>query len=410
MGNHMAGYASRIGSGRGLLLLLPAALALFSASAEAQDTPIGLRPFIGCWKPLEDPAARALEEGEATPSSFLCFQERMDGVQMLTVTDGQVTHTEPFLVDGLPKEIEQDGCSGTESARFSSDQRRIYTETRLECREGPARGGTGIIAMISRNQWIDVRSVMANGRPAAWARSYLRASEPARALGIPARPDRLSETVAGVAGIFESGAPTVDDVIEASGEIDPVALEAWLAETGLPLERINADALVRMADAGVDAGVIDMVVAISFPERFALRRAEDFADEPSERAARRFAIDRYGPWGSYGGLYRRGLYYGGYGYPYYGYGYGYGYSGGWYGGGVYRPVIVTVDPREQASGGGRAVAGKGYTRGGRPASGSGARGWDRGSSSSGSVGRSTSGSSGRSSSTGRKAKRRGGSF
>ena len=134
-----------------------------------------------------------------------------------------------------------------------------------------------------------------------------------------------------------------------------------------------------MDDAGVSDAVIDVVVAVSFPEHFAVDSDEDHRDR------------HYGYWGS---PFYYGSYYGGWGYGRYGY---YGRYGGYY-----NPVVVTVGPNRR-SGGGRMVAGKGY-RGPR----------DSGSSKGGSTvqggskksGSSSAGSSRRS--TGRKAKPRGG--
>ena len=61
----------------------------------------------------------------------------------------------------------------------------------------------------------------------------------------------------------------LEDVAEAAERVDAKAVEAWVAERG---ERfaIDADALVKLADAGVSESIIDVVVAVSYPERFAI--------------------------------------------------------------------------------------------------------------------------------------------
>jgi len=200
-----------------------------------------------------------------------------------------------------------------------------------------------------------------------------------------------------------------DDVIEASARVPAEAVRALLAEQGSKLQ-LSAATLVRMADAGVSESVIDVAVAVSYPNKFRLQRGgEDVArtalDEGSLRrrwayAGPGFYDPFFAPWS---------LRYGyGYGYGYYGFGYD-PYSYGWrYGGGYlgYTPVIVGVDRVEPEHG--RVIAGRGYSRGssgsGGSASGGGysAPGW---SSSGGSA--SGGGSSG-GSDTGRTAKPRGG--
>jgi hypothetical protein len=257
------------------------------------------------------------------------------------------------------------------------------------------------------------------GRSTAWVQRF-RPAEPALAeasgfgdvLGERTWSARMSRLAAG-AGV------DVDGVIEATAQVPAEAVRAFLAEQGRPLE-LSAAELVRMADAGVPENVIDVAVAVSYPERFTLRgQGEQVAmsalDEGSLR--RRWAYGSYygpgfydpffAPWSlRYG--YGRGAGYYGYGYDPYSYGLGWGYGGGYWGG--YTPVIVDVDrtPREH----GRVIPGRGYSRGGSgssatPSRSSGGASPSPSSSSSGSASSgSSSGSSG--SSTGRTAKPRGG--
>ena len=132
------------------------------------------------------------------------------------------------------------------------------------------------------------------------------------------------------------------------------AVEAWVAGRG---ERfaIDADALVRLADAGVSESIIDVVVAVSYPETFAIAGEAGASMGSEQRAfdAPRTVRSVYGY-----GMYSRSPFYNyGYGpYSYYGYSpynrysygslYGYGYQGyysGSYYGGYYRPSEVIVN-------------------------------------------------------------------
>src|SRR5690606_27130918 len=117
---------------------------------------------------------------------------------------------------------------------------------------------------------------------------------------------------------------------------------------------------VRMANAGVSREVIDVVVAVSFPERFAVAEDETVREQAPRGA---YARDP-GPWGFRRPYFWDPFFYGGgFGYPgSYGYGYGYGY-------GYYRPVVVVVEPRQEGPVG-RIINGRGYTRGRRPSDGS----------------------------------------
>ena len=113
----------------------------------------------------------------------------------------------------------------------------------------------------------------------------------------------------------------------------------------------------RLDDAGVADEVIDVVVAVSFPEQFAV-----------DRDARGRGVGGTGP--AYRGRLGTRLYGRGYYAPdpfYFGYtpfGYGYSRLGWWYG--AHRPTVVIVSPRDDADRGGRVVNERGYTRGAGP--------------------------------------------
>ena len=373
-----------------------AAVAVLAALAvrttEAQEAG-ALHPYLGCWEPL----------GAAPGEGVLCFVAADGHAEMLTLVDGAVEYREPFRVDGRERPVEQDGCRGSETARTSIDGRRVYTTSSFSCEGEAPRRSTGIISMPDPDAWLDVRAMEANGGATAWSRWYQRAEgDPLAELDLRTggRP------FAGGGAVARATAPvSVEDVIDAVDNVHPKAVEAWVAELGQEFRGLDADDLVRMADAGVPDAVVDVVVAVSFPERFALNgdRAAPSREEVGTRRAGRpvwlYPAGYYDPYYGYG--YSR--------YSRYGYG-GYGRYGGWWstwGGYGYNPVVVEVNRRVPDSGG-RVVAGKGYRRGAPDAATS--PGFPAGS------GRSTIGSTGgsrsspppaRGGSTGRKAKRRG---
>ncbi len=353
----------------GSLAMLVALAGLPDATkAQTEELRAGWGPFQGCWQ------SQSADEAEG----ILCLVASGQDVEMLTIVEGSVAFREPFAADGLTREIERDGCQGTESARFSGDRLRLYTASDVACAGEAPRRSTGIITMTGPSDWLDVRAIEVNGATTAWSQHYRRTSSHVLAdLG-------LVDVIAPVDPFALRGighAPdlvTVDHVIDASRNVKSEAVEGWLVEMGRELAGLDAEDLIRMDDAGVSAAVIDVVVAVSFPEHFAVDSDEDRRD------------GHYGYWGS--PFYYRS-YYGGWGYG------RYGYHGGY--GGYYNPVVVTVGPNRRS--GGQMVAGKGY-RGPR----------DSGSSRGGSTvqggnkesGSSSAGSSRRS--TGRKAKPRGG--
>ena len=387
---------------RGTLAFAVAGVAAAGAfTAAAQEVPLGLEPYVGCWQPQD----AELDAG------VLCFVPSAGRLEMITVADGAVQYREPFAVDGQMRTIEQDGCRIAESAQLSEDRRRIYTMSNSTCDEEPPSRSTGIISMPTAGRWLDVRMVDVEGAASAWSRWYHRTGHDVlegTGLSISANAQRSARRAA--ASAHAVSAVEVDDVIDAAAAVDARAVEAWIAEVGQEFKGLDADDIVRMDDAGVPGSVVDVVVAVSFPSRFALgdrrQRADRAATDRQRFGAR--PVWAFGGW--YDPFYSGGYY----GYGYGGYGFGNRY-GGWgrysYWPGYYTPVVVEVTPTQPRTGGGRVVAGRGYRRppsdrvnpSGFVAPGSGRSSVGSGSSSRGGAG------GAKSSGSGRKAKRRGGS-
>lgn len=377
------------GAAVAILIVLSGPLA-----ASAQEMPAGAwLPWVGCWESMD------ARPGEAPGDpAMLCVRPAGEGlsVELMTVVDGAVRDREVLQAEAGVQEVAREGCTGTREARFSTDRRRVYLESDYVCDGDVERASTGLMAMLSPAEWIDIEVVDVGGRDMAWVQRYRRASpERVRDAGLEDLVDERSMAVR--TARYRASAPAdVEAVIETSAEVHPEAVKAWLAEQNDPME-LDADALVRMADAGVEPEVIDVAVALSFPERFALSAEGDAAP----MAADRQGYDRYYE-----------PYYGPYSRRYYGYDPFYGPRGfggfGYYGG--YTPRVIVVQPVGRETSGGRMVNGRGYVPGSGTSSGSARPRGSSGSSSPTGVAprRSTSGGSSGATSTGRKAKKKGG--
>jgi hypothetical protein len=326
--------------------------ALAPAAASAQTADARWMPWVGCWEAT----------GAADDEALLCFRPEGAGVELLTVLDGEVTASESLTADGLSRDVAAEGCSGSESVAFSDDARRIYLSSSQTCEGGASRNASGLIAMVSPHMWIDVKSVEVEGQRTAWAQSYQAApAERVRGTGLEGLATDRAMAVS-AARVAASAPPTVDDVIDAAAHVHDEAVETWLAEVGEPLD-LDADQLVRMADAGLSPELIDVVVAVSHPESFAL--GPDAA--VSERADERVTRLPYGGYGGYGAYGRRSLnpFYWDpfYASSYYGVGSYYGrYGYGGYYGGYYPPRVIVVTPRGDGDHG-SVVNGEGYRSG-----------------------------------------------
>lgn len=350
---------------RGTGSFLAAALALAIAGAataqEATDADARWLPFVGCWQPVgAESGAMLCVVPTATPTA----------VELRTYDGDLLTEQAMIRADGRSWPLDAEGCSGNQRAAFSEDGHRVYARTELVCAGRVERSSRRLMAMVATTSWVDIEALDVLGRSLATTQRYVPAAASRyEAIGLEGLLEQaLALETARFAALADY---TVEDVIDASSQVDPEAVRAWIAERGEPLE-LDARRLVAMADAGVPAHVIDVAVAVSYPDVFELGREPDLeAARTRGRIPLGLAGGWYDPWG--------------YRYPYYGFSpfYGGGYWGYWgYGGyrGGYPGRVVVVERDRTPRG--KVVNGRGYTRG-TPYDGGAVRGGSRGSWSSG---------------------------
>jgi len=347
--------------------LLSLLLALGPATLAAQQTfDSRWLPWLGCWQ---------VGEGTGQDNLLLCVRPSADqrGVEVATISSGEIAATRRLIADGQPHELSVANCAGSQFAQFSSDGYRVYLWSTLTCEQGRKRTASAIMAMGSRTQWLDVQALGMNGERMPRVLRYRPAAEsqwPAEFRFGAQRAEAVAD-----ARLLAASRVSLTDVEEAATHVDHEALAAFVIERGHRFD-LSAARLAALDDAGIPEDVIDAVVAASFPERFVIDheglQAALKPQEPSERRGGVAYGDPFGwGWWGYGQCYMGlgywspycgSLFYGsGYGvggyWPYY---YdGYGYSGYWG-----RPIIVVRDPNGGTRGG-TAVRGRGYTRGGQ---------------------------------------------
>ncbi|HSG49108.1 MAG TPA: hypothetical protein VLA43_14910, partial [Longimicrobiales bacterium] len=341
-------------------------LVMAPASVQAQDVDSRWLPWVGCWEVLSMGAE----------AQVVCIQPHEDDAAVaMNYADPDVEDL-VLHADGTPRQVTQAGCEGEETATFSPDGRRIYIDARYVCDGGAEQVGTGLISMISEDEWIEIRSLSVDGEEVAWVQRYIQAT-PA-AVQAAGETDLVNPDVI-VARRLAARAPTLQTLAEVAFAVDAKVASAWIVESGYPF-KLNGRQLLALADAGVEPEVIDVAVAVSNPDRFNIGPSGDPTRQARE-ARTRGPVGSYGfvpyfgrRFYNYGSVYSPwGFMYSPFGYnsyydPYYAYNYGYG---------GYRPTYLVVTPRSGGDSGGRAVAGQGYTRGrGTSAPSSSQRGWE----------------------------------
>jgi hypothetical protein len=338
-------------------------VAVAAMTVKAQPATVGPRwqGWIGCWAP-----APLGDGGIQTTSSamLICITPSSDRdvVSVATVSAGKVMSSERIDASGREQAIDAKGCTGMQSAQWSSDRRRVYLKSTANC-EGLRSTTLGILSMTASGDWIDVRGVSDVGGENVRVAHY-------RDVGIPSSvPTEIATALSGRsmatsnARIAAGASINTSAVIEATHLSDSSIVSAWILERGQRFE-INATTLIGLADAGVPANVTDAMIAVSNPRSVRVARADDryARTESEEYYGQRIPVymeGGYSPWSWGYSPY-------GYGYPGYGSYYNnyYGSYGGFYGPyGYGSPPIVVVQGSGASGTRGTAVKGHGYTQG-----------------------------------------------
>jgi len=332
-------------------------LAVGAGTAHAQDGERApLQAWLGCWAPSGAPVA-ADEAGRDAP--VVCFVPVAGtaAVDVVSLAGDGVVERERIAI-GHSRPTSGEGCTGSEELRASEDGRRVYREARHTCTGDLERRSTGLMTLLPTGEWLDVQGVSVAGYTDVQVVRYRPVTAPATVAAETeaARQDRGRAIDA--ARISAASPLVLADVVEASRTLDAAVVEAWLVE----LEQgfaVGARQLLALDRAAVPERVIDLVVALSYPDRFAVNRMlREPVARPDESIPRAMPSTYRPVYGLGSFMYPAFGYRHGYGYSRYGYGYGYGYAG-------YPVVIVVRGPGDEpeASPRGRAVPGRGYTRG-----------------------------------------------
>lgn len=267
-----------------------------ATSLRAQGTLAKVDPrwqaFLGCWE--------TSASGSRGPTVCLVPTDAASRIELLTVTNDSVLNSAFVTATGARTPVTRDGCTGWESATWSSDDRRLFTRAEFSCGGGATQVATGMYSMTDGETFSRIEGVKTKGGERtrvvnfAWAYSVRVPQE------IASRLPNLDGMPRSGARIEAAATVTTADVVEASKTVESGVVEAWLGDRAQPFS-VAARDLRALHDAGVTPGVIDMVVAVSHPEVFAIAAARgagagnpDFAmrNRNGLGAAERIAYER----------------------------------------------------------------------------------------------------------------------
>lgn len=229
-------------------------------------------PWMGCWQLWEEQVDRSANgDGAEFPDrTVVCLTPTDDGsaARLTARADSDVLVDRTLAADGVRHAIPEGDCSGWERREWSDDGRRLFTRGEIRCGTDEPRRMSGISLLVNRSTWVDIQSVSVGDRGHMEIRRYnpARDAEASEDVRLPATPAAIRDARQLIAGPL-----TASDVREAAAKADSPVVEALLTETQPRLD-LDSATLIELDDAGVDGGVIDVLVALAFPDRFVVER------------------------------------------------------------------------------------------------------------------------------------------
>lgn len=333
----------------------------------------------GCWELIQDDtrsAGASVLDGRtasARPSASRPADMRVcvtpdgssAGVKMSTFAGGQAVLEQTIVADGREQPLNETGCTGSQRAEWSDNRRQLFMHAEIQCKDQPRRSVSGITLIADGPAWVDIQTLEVSEDQFLRVRRYQRATDQASlSPDVAVRAESEAQRIAAIP-------LKIDDVIQASSNVASKAVEAMLIETHATFD-LDSRALLRLQKAGVGGGVTDLMVAVSFPDRFVVERqvASGYSNSffsPFSAQYQSYWYPAYAPYTPFS-LYSP------YDYSFYGYSYSpYAYSpfAYLYWSNAYRGIgsarIAPTTGGGAASGGGEAgaglaIAGRGYTR------------------------------------------------
>jgi hypothetical protein len=247
---------------------LAAGMMIAAASVQAQqDRTVRIdehwRAYIGCW-------ATSTATVPVGPMVCVVPTSSAQTVEFVTVDGDSVVSTTPLTASAARVERTRNGCSGWESARWSIDERRLYSDAEYTCADGSKQQQQSIISMRYADTFTRIDGIRSGKGYLARVMHFQVIMDssvvpPALAARIPSTTQMPSFN----ARLEAAAELSTADIVDASKALESPIVEAWLADRNQKISA-NVNDLRAMKAAGVPEGVIDMVVAIANPRYFAL--------------------------------------------------------------------------------------------------------------------------------------------
>ena len=281
-----------------LLLLIPGTSAAQTDTKAVADATI--LPWLGIWTAMDETPAPGTTAIEIRPGAE-------DKGFEITTKGAEQTVSESIIPDGISRSVESNTCTGTSAYQLEKQTGIILGKSEMVCR-GETYDILTLKMLTSADQMVDFLFIKTPDQTRLAVRRF------AFETVSPAAGEIISARESLVLRMALAAPWDLDKIISLSKTVETVVLEAALLEKNLQV-KLDTKSLKKMKSSGTPDSIIDLLVALSAPDKFKIEKNKLIAVETASTRSQNNDAYPYN--------YRTGP-------SYYGYGYGYYFPGNYY--------------------------------------------------------------------------------
>jgi len=222
-------------------------------------------PWVGSWRMV--PNTFNPTESTVKEQYLLTISpgDNEKAVTMKGYRDEEVLSEENIIADGTRHPLTSDTCTGWYMYSWSETGKRLLLRSESSCSGETSRLISGMSVMDDNGEWVDIQ-LLQNGKEKAFTIRRYRNVDNASIT-----PGGTSANNPAFSRISTGSNLSINEIIELSAKVEPEVLEAALMELRKPFP-INSKQLERLADSKVPSEIVDIMVALSFPNEFTVER------------------------------------------------------------------------------------------------------------------------------------------
>ena len=215
----------------GVAMLLTVAGVPLSAQSRraAMDHPTAAEawaPFLGCWSTSSGGVIGPMVCVVPTDSSPA-------RVEFMTIDSDSIVSRTIVDASDTPRRMTRGGCRGIESARFSSNGKRLYMHAEYGCQGKPTTRSDALLAMTRPDAFTHMeRITKPSGAEPRVVNFIVQLDTAVFPAAVKRHLTSYRELTVNVATLESVDPLSASDIMDAASELDPLLVQAWLQDRG----------------------------------------------------------------------------------------------------------------------------------------------------------------------------------